>query len=368
MRALPFNPYLAQRRCLWRNRVSYWRQAPGEATFHAVIWLALAAMLGTAAVSLSSRELAEAALALIRSAPLAWLSGWEALLAMQVRSRLHDWQRRDAFGWLAAQPVTAGVRRRERQRVVLNCVVWHALGGALLLLFLRAPWVVWGWLALGLTGASVAGAFWAMRDRSAAGRAAQMQVDDHRESSRHFAGPGCLWRWQVREALAGISPRALRHGLWMLLLIPVGAGTFAAGLALAIGLVLAACLAAWRRSLEVLVQAERWLGTQPARAGFWWSGLGLPLALAALGAVAVGFAVAVLGAERVAPWIGFALFALAMLQALCALALRRTPGRIALAFALHLALLGAVWQTFPPLLVPLWLGVCLRLVRRGMRP
>src|SRR5690606_13619330 len=119
---------------------------------------------------------------------------------------------------------------------------------------------------------------------------------------------------------------------------------------------------------EVLVQAERWLGAQPSRARFWLSGLIVPMALALFGAGVTGSALAALGAARVAPWIGFVLFALAMLQVLCVLAWRRTPARIALDFALHVALLGALWQAFAPLLVPLWLAMCLRLLFRGIRP
>lgn len=369
MRAYPFDPYAAQRRCLWRNRIARWRQAPGETAFQAAIWLALAVLSGTAVAALAGRrDLADGVLALTQAAPWAWLLAWGGLIAMRVRLRVRGWESRDAAGWLGAQPVAARARQGARTRVVLCCVVPHALAGALLFAFLRLPWTAWGWLLLMLVVAPAAGVAWARWRRPSAERATRAEAGDAAGTSRHLAGRGCLWRWQMREALAGIGPRALRHGLWMLLLIPVGAGALAAGLALATGLALAAYLAAWRRGLEVLVQAERWLGAQPLRPRFWLSGLGVPLALAAPGAVAAGFALAALGAARVAPWIGFALFALAMLQALCTLALRRTPARIALAFAAHLALIGAVWQAFPPLLAPLWLGMCLRLVHRGIRP
>lgn len=70
---------------------------------------------------------------------------------------------------------------------------------------------------------------------------------------------------------------------------------------------------------------------------------------------------------RTAPWIGAALFAVAILHGLCALALRRTPGRIALDLTLRLTVLGATWQAFAPLLAPLWLAMCLRLLHRGTR-
>ncbi len=369
MLPLPFDPYLAERRCLWRNRFARWRRAPGETAFHAAIWLALAMLAGVAAVSLAGRrDLADALLALTRSTPWAWLLAWGSLIAMQARTCLLGWQGRDAAGWLAAQPVAARVRTRERGRVLLRCVWPHAAGGALLFGFLRLPWAAWGWLALMLAVAAMAGAIWARRSRSHGARETHAQGRHATSQARRNEGHGRLWRWQMLEALAGIGPRALRHGLWMLLLIPVGASALAAALALATGLALAAFFTAWRRCLDVLAQAERWLGAQPSPSRFWLSGLIVPMALAALGASATGFALAALGAAHIAAWIGFALFALAMLQALCALASRRTPARIALAFALHVALLGAAWQAFAPLLVPLWLAMCARLLYRGLRP
>ncbi|MEB2315061.1 MAG: hypothetical protein OZ919_03100 [Xanthomonadaceae bacterium] len=368
MHAHPFDPYVAQRRSLWRNRVARWRQVPAESAFHAAIWLALAALSGAAAAALAGRrDLADAILALIQAAPWAWLLAWGGLIAMRVRLRLGDWEIRDAHGWLGAQPVAARVRRRERGRVVLGCIAPHALAGALLFAFLRLPWAAWGWLGLMLVIAPAAGVAWARRRRPCAERATRAGAGDAAGALRHFPGRGCLWRWQIREALAGIGPRALRHGLWMLLLIPVGASALGAALALASGLLLAAYLTAWRRGLAVLLEAERWLGAQPARARFWLSGLIVPLALALLGAGVAGFALAALGAVRTAPWIGAALFAVAMLHGLCALALRRTPGRIAPALVLHLTVLGAAWQAFAPLLAPLWLAMCLRLLHRGTR-
>lgn len=368
MTGYPFDPYAFQRTCLWRNRMARWRQAPGETAFHAAIWLALTFMLGAAAVSLAARrDLADGLLALTRPAPWAWLLAWGGLIAMRVRERERERERRDAAGWLAVQPVAARVRARERMRAVLAGAWPHALAGALLFGFLRLPREAWGWLALMLVAASAAGAAWARWRRPSADRAARTEAASAAGRSRHFAGRGCLWRWQAREALAGIGPRALRHGLWMLLLIPVGASALGAALALASGLLLAAYLTAWRRGLAVLLEAERWLGAQPARARFWLSGLIVPLALALLGAGVAGFALAALGAVRTAPWIGAALFAVAMLHGLCALALRRTPGRIAPALVLRLTVLGAAWQAFAPLLAPLWLAMCLRLLHRGTR-
>ena len=56
------------------------------------------------------------------------------------------------------------------------------------------------------------------------------------------------------------------------------------------------------------------------------------------------------------------------IAALLALALRRRPGRIALAFALRAAFLAAIGQTLMPLLVPAWLAISARLLQRGLRP
>lgn len=369
MRSHLFDPYLAHRRCLWRNRLARWRQAPGEAAFHAMIWLALAVLSGMAVAALAARrELARDILALTQAAPWAWLLAWGGLIAMRVRLRLRDWERRDAAGWLGAQPVAPRVRQCERGRVVLGCIVADALAGALLFAFLRLPWTAWGWLILMLVAASAAGVVWAQWRRPGTERATGADVGNAALSLRCFVGRGGLWRWQMREVLSGIGPRPLRHGLWMLLLIPAGTGASAAALALAAGLALAAYLSAWRRGLGVLVQAERWLGAQPARARFWLSGLRVPLALAVPGAATTGLALAALGAGHVAPWVALVLLALAMLQASCTLALRRTPARIPLAFTVHLALIGAAWQAFPPVLAPLWLAMCLRLVHRGIRP
>ena len=361
----PFDPYLAQRRYLWRNRLARWRQAPGETVFHAAIVSALAIM---ALFFLAGRrDLSEGLLALTRASPGAWLLAWGGLIAMQLRLRLHHWQARDAGGWLAAQPIAVRVQARERGRVVL-CGIWpHALAGALLFGLMALPWAAWLWLVLMLALASVAGVLWAKGFPLHAVSPMKPQTDDTRAAPRHPAH-GRLWRWQAREALAGFGPRALRHGLWMLLLIPVGASALAAGIALATGLSLAAYLAAWQRSLGVLLHAERWLGAQPASARFWCSGLLVPVAQAAGGASATGLALAASGAVHVAPWVGFSLFALALLQALCTLAMRRTPSRIALAFTLQVTLLGALWQMFAPLVALLWLALCLRLLFRGLRP
>ena len=368
MHALPFDPYLAQRRYLWRNRLAHWRQAPGETAFHTAMWLALATLVGIAMSALDARrDLAEGALALARTTPLPWLAAWGGMLAMQVRRGLLDWQGRDAAGWLAAQPVAVRMRRRQRLRIALWHLLPHALGGALLLGFLRAPWAMYGAVALMLAVACAADSAWAWRGRTCARRAPRTDARPPVVPARCLSGSGRLWRWQARAAFAGIGPRALRHGLWMLLLIPVGSGAFAALLALAAGLALAASLAAWRRALAALAQAERWLGAQPTRPRFWIAGLVLPAAMAATGAVVVACALALLGAAQVAAWVGAALFALALLEALCALALRRSPGRIALAFALRAAFLAAIGQTLMPLLVPAWLAICARLLQRGLR-
>lgn len=369
MMPAPFDPYLAQRRCLWRNRVARWRQARGETVFHAAIWLTLIVLAGMAAIALDGRrDLANAIVALVRQHPWAWLLAWGSLIAMQVRTRLLDWQGRDAAGWLAVQPVASRVRARERRRAMWRCVWPHALGGVLLFGFLRLPWPAWGGLVFMLAMAAVAGVLWAQWRPSQGARDTHLRGNHATARSPRTEGRGRLWRWQMLEAFAGIGPRALRHGLWMLLLVPMGTGAFAAALALATGLSLAAFFTAWRRCLEVLAQAERWLGAQPASWRFWLSGLIVPLALAAFGAGVTGSGLAALGAVRVAAWIGSGLFALAMLQALCALAWRRTPARIALASALHVALLGAAWQAFAPLIAPLWLAMCVRLAYRGLRP
>lgn len=365
MKPSPFDPYLAQRRHVWRNRLTRWRQAPGETVFHAAIISVLAIM--TLLVLAGRRDLAEGLLALTRAAPWAWLLAWGGLMAMQLRLRLLHWQARDADGWLSVQPVAARVRACERGRVVLRGVWPHALAGVLLFGLMALPWTAWFWLVLMLALASAAAVLWAKGVPLHAVRPTKPQNDETPATARRRTGHGRLWRWQAREALAGFGPRALRHGLWMLLLIPVGASALAAAIALATGLALAAYLAAWQRSLDVLVQAERWLGAQPAPARFWLSGLLVPLALAAVGASATGSALAALGAVRVAPWIGFALFALALLQALCTLAMRRTSPRIAPIFTLHVALLGATWQAFAPLVALLWLAMCLRLLFRGLR-
>ncbi|MCX7561976.1 hypothetical protein OS176_00220 [Xanthomonadaceae bacterium XH05] len=364
-----FNPYFALRRFAWRNRIARWRHAPGETLFHAAIWSALLMLAGFALHALSARrDLADALFALMQSAPWAWLLAWGGLIAMQVRLSSQDWQQRDARGWLATLPVAARMRAREHLRRLLCTATPHWIAAIWLAVYLRLPWEARGWLAVMLAMATATGALWSRRQRKQATR--------QRPKSRAFAdvplpsqaGRGCLWRWQVRASLVGFGPRALRQGLWMLLLIPVGTSAFAAAMALAAGLALAASIAAWRHCLDVLVQAERWLGPQPSPPRFWLYGMVVPMTLASTGAAATGLTLAALGAARMAPWLALALVALALLQVACALAWRRTPSRTVLSTTLHVTLLGAAWQAFPPLAAVLWVLMCLRLLKRGVTP
>src|SRR5690606_39290737 len=65
------------------------------------------------------------------------------------------------------------------------------------------------------------------------------------------------------------------------------------------GLCIAAGISAWRRSLDVLLQAQNWLWTQPLRLRFWLGGALFPAALALLAAWVLGSALASLGAVQI---------------------------------------------------------------------
>jgi hypothetical protein len=217
---------------------------------------------------------------------------------------------------------------------------------------------------LALLLAGVFAALWAHRSRHT-----PQHAHPHAALPRwQDTGRGRLWRWQKIEAGAGFSPRVLARGGWILLLIPVGASAIAAGVSTVAGLCIAAGISAWRRSLDVLLQAQNWLWTQPLRLRFWLSGVLFPAALALVAALVLGLALACLGAARVAPWIGPGVFAVALLQIACVLAERRQPQRVPMVGTIHLLLLAATAQVALPLLPLVWLAQCLWLLRRAARP
>lgn len=358
------DPWQLQRHAIWHNRVQQWRQAPGETAFHALAWLALGIML-IALLPLAARS---SVIDLLRGTmlaqPLPWMLGATALLALHAASRLTAWERQQRIHWCFAQPVAERVRRHERWRVLGLALLPHALAGILLLCVLRLPAVAHGLLMLALLLAGVFAALWAHRSRRT-----PQHAHPHAALPRwQDTGRGRLWRWQKIEAGAGFSPRVLARGGWILLLIPIGASAIAAGVSTVAGLCIAAGISAWRRSLDVLLQAQNWLWTQPLRLRFWLGGALFPTTLALLAALVLGSALAGLGATRVAHWIGLGLLALALLQIACVLAERRRPHRVALLGTLHLLLLGATAQVAMPLLPLVWLGLCLWLLRRAARP
>jgi hypothetical protein len=349
------NPYLHQRRLRWRNRIDGWRAAPAEPLFHACVLAALLLMLGWLLLQ-GLRSHGELMIATMQAhvgalAVAAFLLGWIAA-HRRLRRQRHTWQR----GWLAAQPISEHAHRRALARVLLPrfaaallalATVWLAAmpSGA------RPSLLPFATIASALAMGLLLG-WW--RDRPVTGTTTAGDAGAVTFLAR--AGRGTLWRWQ-RAALHGARRgAALAPGIWLLLLLPMGSyPLLLVPVLLIIVFGLSAFAAAWRLSLQVIVDAAHWLAPQPwPSRQFLRASLPLPLALLGVFVLLLLPLAAALG---VAVTLALALLVIAMavLQLLATAAARGRPSQIVPLTLLHIGLLLACLSALAPAAPLLWL-------------
>jgi hypothetical protein len=359
MSTMAFDPYFAQSRLLWRNRVSEWRTRPGEAGFHALAWSCVVALLVGALVSQANQ--ARQALNWLRvEYPFSALLALSALVLLdqqQARRRQRSTWSQD---WLQAQPVALAVRRRHRRLLI---------GGRLAGVYVLA-WPLLAWagagagevMVLSLGCAAAAGIGHALGDRERSGTQAPASRETLSTSTQH----GSISRWQWIEAGAALAPRHLAPLLLVILLVPRGPAAMALLALFLLGL--AAGTSGWLRAVGVIVQAERWLRSEPVQARTWLrQSYRLPL-LALLAGGAVWITLALLNdALLLGLLVGVGLPMLGSLYLLVVASGRSQPQRVPLRMALHVCVLLACAQALPPLLPLVWLAQLWFLHRRSER-
>lgn len=356
-RRLPFDPYAAQARAEWRNRLAGWRAAPGESAFHGTAVLLALGLGGW--LLLAGWASARAALHGLLTQPMLAGALWLVLVGSD-QWRLRR-QQRQAWSedWLAAQPIAPAQRRWRRWNEALGRLLALWLPAAVALLLADRTDAVLPLSVLAL--AAVAAGHW-LADR----RGPLQTARTPRYSMLDAAGRGTLWRWQWIVAGRALTPGALAACLPVLLLIPRGPALL---LAVAIGLVVVlATASAWLRMVALIVTAQAWLDEQPLRPGDWLpAALWLPLLLLA-GALALAALLLWLGGAPGLLLLGLPLLgALALLHLAATVAGRRRPRRIPLLSALQQLLLLAGLQVAAPLLPIQWALQFGWLLRRGWR-
>jgi len=356
MATLPFHPYRREQQLAWRNRIDRWREHGSETAFHGLAILFALGFVMFLAIGAWPRLLTALATGLSRW-PLA--VSCAAMFAMCVhhaslaQSRRQLWARH----WLNPQPIEPRLRTWTIRRGMIGVAMVHALIGIVVMAKLsRGPASMMIWCLLTVAAAWIGNHI----GKSAVVPAAQ------REQVLRNAGPGSFTRWQWIEATATLAPFRLKRALWLILLGPAGHWT-----GMIVVLVLVACfvlLTAWSRSVSVLAQAERWLGTQPlAPARLLRDGLPGPVVILML---ACGFLFFVFAATASLSWfvpLSIALVAAGALHYACAAAERRRPARIGWLYAGQLLLLAGVMQSVPFLLLPLFCLQIFLLLRGALR-
>lgn len=355
-----FNPYTQWRRLSLLSRIELLRRQPGETAFHAIAGAVLLLVFLWAAIFVL-----DANAGILRNALHNWsLPIGLALLVLcslgQARGlrRLASLRARD---WLATQPIAPALQGRDRLRQVMLEALRQLLIGVGFLLGIS----VLGDYLIALLGTLLLAAligWWVPQ------RAAVLSAVGVRGRHPQGAGRGHVMRWQWIEAGAARFGPALAPGAFALLLVPMGSGLALTLACLLVGLLCAALLSAWRRSLGVIVAAQSWLAPQPL------SGmqllresarLPLLLLLLGMGLLLLAGLAALLG--PIAWLASLALGALGVLHLLCSVVERRQPRRILLLFAVQVALLLVVARTLPPLLPLVWLAQIYWFTRRIAR-
>jgi hypothetical protein len=352
-----FDPYAAQARAQWRNRVAGWRAAPGETAFHAGALLLALGLAGW--LLLASWPSLRAALhALLANPALASLL-WLVAVALDQHTLRRAQRQRWASDWLSAQPISPVQRRRRRWNEAFSRLLTLGLPALFVLLLVDRSEALLPAALLALLGTATGHWLADHPPRLAA-------VRQRRYSMLQASGRGSLWRWQWIVAGRALTPRALAACLPVMLLIPRGPALLL-GVAIVMLMVLATA-SAWLRMVALIVEAQRWLEVQPLRGRDWLpAALWLPLAL--LGAaLATAAAAMVLGGASSTLLLALPLLgALALLHLGAVLAERHRPRRIVMLSAAQQLLLLAGLQAAPPLLPLLFLLQLGWLLRRGWR-
>ena len=351
------DPYAAQARARWRNRVDGWRAAPGETAFHAGALLLALCLAGWLLLA-SWPSLRTALHTLLANPALAGLL-WLVAVALDQHTLRRAQQQRWASDWLAAQPISPAQRRRRRWNEAFSRLLALCLPVVVALLLAERAEALLPAALLALLGA--AAGHW-LADHLPRLPA----VRQRRYSMLQASGRGSLWRWQWIVAGRALTPRALAACLPVMLLIPRGPALLL-GVAIVVVMTLATA-AAWLRMVALIVEAQRWLDTQPLRGGDWLpAALWLPLALLGAALVTAAAAMALGGASPTLLLALPLLGALALLHLAAVLAERRRPRRIVVLSAAQQLLLLAGLQAAPPLLPLLFLLQLGWLLRRGWR-
>ena len=357
-----FDPWRAEQRAVWRNRYAQMKGAPADPLFHALAYMALAALLAPLLFSALS-ENAPAIRAGILQRPFAAFLVASSLLALQQLRVLGSRTRARMEGWLASQPVPFHVwRRNARFHVaILSAVQFAAL--ALVGLAVRASSQIF----LGAAACAVLAGLLALAWPVVAPGLYRPHGQVAPASVKASAGTGRMWRWQLQEARVVFGPRRFSSMLFVLLLIPansplqVALFTLLAALG---GLLLAA---AWLRSVLVLVQAQQWLQVQPVHARrLLRAWLVLPSAIGLLALLVLVLALATLGATKFILPASLCVLVLSSLVLGCVAAERRRLQRIPLLLVVQLLLLAGVFQVFPPALAICFPAQVYWLARRSL--
>ncbi len=362
MTALAFDPYRAEQRLRWHNRLTQWRAEMGQTALHGV---ALAALFALLLVPLLQVVGSAAPIANATLANWPWTLALVASLVMALRhaQRLVALRARQAREWLAAQPVARRMQTRRQRDQILRDALWHVAVGLVVLLLIDAHVAA---LAGVLVCVCLAAAVAIPLSHRLAPRA---RASGYLGSRIPDAGIGRFWRWQRIEIGIALRGRSLSFGIWALLLVPMGSGAFTVMAIAMAGLTLAALTTAWHRCLGVLPQAQAWLAAQPlSGARLLRATVAVPLVVLTTSVALIGLVLIALGTPALAAFAALGLIAVGSLQFACAAATRAHPRRMSMLFLVHVTLLIGVLQALPPLAVLCWALQLGFLLRQAARP
>lgn len=375
------DPFRAQSRLAWRNRLARWRREGAQTGVHAAALGGLAVLLGVPAWQARATwggAIADA----LRQWPGATLAAATLVMATSFAATLRGLRTSARGDWLAALPVAPRLRSRRLRDAAMREASGFAALGTMLLVAAHASMPAFASFALALA-AAMSLAWLATRSRfpmhahSPAVHLIERGVFGSPKQELHgrFSaslvidrGAGRLWRWQKLACGVALRGRTLAWGGLAWLAVPMGSGLGTVMTVGVAGLLLALMTGAWRRTLGVLPQAQAWLAPQPLAPARLLSGTAavpmLVLAIAVASASGVLFA---LGTSALALFAALGMIASGVLQFGAVAAERAHPKRAPLVFLVHAVLLLGVLQAFPVAAMPLWAMQVTMLLRQALR-